>query len=56
MIEGNDSKNESAAAEDANGQRDLEWHRVLTLDDAIRRALDHDGPALVEVVADAELV
>ena len=26
------------------------------LDDALRRALDHDGPALVEIVTDAELV
>ena len=33
MSEGNDSKNESPAAEDANGQRDLEWHRVLDTED-----------------------
>jgi thiamine pyrophosphate-dependent acetolactate synthase large subunit-like protein len=26
------------------------------LHDALRRALDHDGPALVEVIADADLV
>jgi len=26
------------------------------LDDAIRRALDHDGPALVEVITDIELI
>lgn len=32
------------------------WHRALELDDALSRALDHDGFALVEVLSDANLV
>jgi len=29
---------------------------TLELDDALRDAIEHDGPALVEVMTDAELV
>jgi len=47
-----------------NGRDKQEWRRVLRitvtessrLDDASARALAYDGPALVEVVADPELV
>ena len=29
---------------------------VDQLDDALREALDHDGPALVEIISDGELI
>jgi hypothetical protein len=40
---------------DGNG-RPREWHRVLDAEPALARARAHEGPSMVEVVADPELV
>lgn len=36
--------------------KDLVWTKVIELEDALKPALPHDGPSLVEIRTDPELV